>query len=131
MKGKSDAYVLWPLAKKFQNWIVDRSTTRDFTVLKRHWVGFSYPSTKDFFLFTFMGLRLCTQNEHIMTWGNNRSTLKVLIDFCLLRFYQKVLWNVRFKLNSSKFRVLEHVLKYVWSKSSFPVQKASILIRHT
>ena len=32
MKGKIDAYVLWPLAKKFQNWIVDRSTARDFTV---------------------------------------------------------------------------------------------------
>ena len=34
MKGKFDAYVLWPLAKKFQNWIVDRSTARNFTVYK-------------------------------------------------------------------------------------------------
>ena len=33
MKGKFDAYVLWPLAKRVQNWIVDRSTTRDFTVV--------------------------------------------------------------------------------------------------
>ena len=32
MKGKFDTYVVWPLAKKFQNWIVDRSTARDFTV---------------------------------------------------------------------------------------------------
>ena len=32
MKGKFNAYVLWPLAKKFQNWIVDRSTACDFTV---------------------------------------------------------------------------------------------------
>ena len=32
MKRKFDAYVLWPLAKKFQNWIVDGSTARDFTV---------------------------------------------------------------------------------------------------
>ena len=32
MKGKIDAYVLLPLAKKFQNWIVDRSTALDFTV---------------------------------------------------------------------------------------------------
>ena len=31
-KGKFDAYVLWPLAKKFQNLIVDWSTARDFTV---------------------------------------------------------------------------------------------------
>ena len=30
MKGKSDAYVLWPLAKNF-NWIVDRSTAHNFT----------------------------------------------------------------------------------------------------
>ena len=34
MKGKFDAYVLWPLAKKFQNWIVNRSTARDFTVFE-------------------------------------------------------------------------------------------------
>ena len=27
-------YVLWPLAKRVQNWIVDRSTARDFTVGK-------------------------------------------------------------------------------------------------
>ena len=32
MKGKIDAYVLWPLAQKFQNWIVDQSTACDFTV---------------------------------------------------------------------------------------------------
>ena len=32
MKGKFDAHVLWPLAKKFQNWIVDQSTARDFTI---------------------------------------------------------------------------------------------------
>ena len=32
VKGKFDAYVLWPLAKRNQNWIVDRSTACDFTV---------------------------------------------------------------------------------------------------
>ena len=32
MKGKFDAYVLWSLAQRVQNWIVDRSTARDFTV---------------------------------------------------------------------------------------------------
>ena len=37
MKGKFDAYVLWPLAKRVQNWIVDRSTARDFTVSKVFW----------------------------------------------------------------------------------------------
>ena len=34
MKGKFDAYVLWPLTKRVQNWIVNRSTARDFTVIK-------------------------------------------------------------------------------------------------
>jgi hypothetical protein len=36
MKEKFDAYLLWPLTKKIQNWIVDRSTARDFTVNKMH-----------------------------------------------------------------------------------------------
>ena len=33
IKEKFDAYVLWPLAKKLQNWIVDQSTASDFTVV--------------------------------------------------------------------------------------------------
>ena len=32
MKGNFDAYVLWPLDKMVQNWIVDRSTARNFLV---------------------------------------------------------------------------------------------------
>ena len=32
IQGKFDAYVLWPLAKQVQNWIVDQSTAPDFTV---------------------------------------------------------------------------------------------------
>ena len=32
MEGKFDAYVLWPLAQRVQNWTVDRSTARDFMV---------------------------------------------------------------------------------------------------
>ena len=34
MKRKFDAYVLWHLAKRFQNWIVAQSTARNFTVIK-------------------------------------------------------------------------------------------------
>ena len=37
MKGKFDPYVLWPLAKKVQNWIVDWSTARDFMVFNK-WI---------------------------------------------------------------------------------------------
>ena len=29
------AYLLWPLAKKFQNWIVDQSTVHNFTVSRK------------------------------------------------------------------------------------------------
>ena len=55
------------------------------------------------------------------------------LEFCLLKlliFYQKLLWNIRSRLNSSIFWVFEPVFKYVWSKSSFFVHKASILIKH-
>ena len=55
------------------------------------------------------------------------------LEFCLLKlliFYQKLLWNIRSRLNSSTFWVFEPVFKYVWSKSSFFVHKASILIKH-
>ena len=33
MKGNFDAYVLWPLNKMVQNWIVDWSTAHNFTVI--------------------------------------------------------------------------------------------------
>jgi hypothetical protein len=32
MKAKFDAYVLWPLERSIQNWIVDWSTARNFMV---------------------------------------------------------------------------------------------------
>ena len=49
------------------------------------------------------------------------------LEFCLLKlliFYQKLLWNIR------SIWVFEPVFKYVWSKSSFFMHKASILIKH-
>ena len=46
MKGKFDAYVLWPLAKRVQNWMVGRSTAPDFTVfiffIKKNVVNHQY-----------------------------------------------------------------------------------------
>ena len=32
IKGKFDTYALWSLTRSFQNWTVDQSTARDFTV---------------------------------------------------------------------------------------------------
>ena len=55
------------------------------------------------------------------------------LEFCLLKrliFYQKLLWNIRSRLNSSTFWVFEPVFKYVWSKSSYLVHKASSLIKN-
>ena len=64
------------------------------------------------------------------------SGLEWILNFelCLLKlliFYQKLLWNTRSRLSSSTFWVFEPVFTYVWSKSSFFVQKASILIKQT
>ena len=52
-------------------------------------------------------------------------------EFCLLKlliFYQKLLWNIRSRLNSSTFWVFAPAFTYGWTKSSFFVQKASILV---
>ena len=65
MKGKFDAYVLWPLAKSFQNWIVYKSIAPDFRV-------------NDFTSSDKIGK---TQNEH-------------LIVFALTRFYSGTKKNV-------------------------------------
>ena len=70
----------------------------------------------------------------------NRCTLLVLIDFwiinlefCVLNFfifYQKLLWNIRSRLNSSTFWVFRPVFRYVWSKLKLFAQKMKILIKH-
>ena len=39
-EGEFYAYVLWPLKKLLENWIVDRSTARDFTVVDT-WISAS------------------------------------------------------------------------------------------
>ena len=52
------------------------------------------------------------------------------LEFCLLKlliFYQKFYGESG--LNSSTFWVFEPVFKYIWSKSSFFVHKASILFK--
>ena len=48
LKWKFDAYVVWPLAKKFQSWIVDRSTALNFTVLS--FLPYTKTKTKGLFL---------------------------------------------------------------------------------
>ena len=46
------------------------------------------------------------------------------LEFCLLKlliFYQKLLWNIRSRFNSSTFWVFRPVFINVWSKSSFAI----------
>ena len=55
------------------------------------------------------------------------------LEFCLLKlliFYQKLLWNIRSRLNSSTFWVFRPVFRYVWSKLKLCAQKMKILIKH-
>ena len=55
------------------------------------------------------------------------------LEFCLLKFlifYQKLLWNIRSRLNSSTFWVFGPVFRYVWSKLKLCAQKMKILIKH-
>ena len=77
--------------------------------------------------------RLCVPPLHTVSFDWFLSGLEWILDleFCelkLLFFYQKWLWNIRSKLNSFTFWVFEPIFRYIWSKSSFHVQKASILI---
>ena len=76
-----------------------------------------------------------SQPMHTVSFDWFLSGLEWILNFmfCLLKrliFYQKVLWNIRSRLNFSTFWVFEPVFEYVWSKSSFFVHKASILIKH-
>ena len=48
----------------------------------------------------------------------------------LFIFFQKWLWNIRSRLNSSKIWVFESVLRYVPSKLKLFVQKMMILIKY-
>ena len=44
------------------------------------------------------------------------------LEFCLLKLlilYQKLLWNIRSRLDSSTFWDFEPVFEYVWTKCSF------------
>ena len=61
MKGKINAYVLWPIAKRVQNWIVDQSTARHFTVtINIHCTIFN----TNFDIWRPAKMSWCTQKEH-------------------------------------------------------------------
>ena len=94
----------------------------------------SYCSSKTFFLlFILPGQFYKVLHTVSFDWFLSGLEWILNLEFCLLKlliFYQKSLWNIRSRLNSSKFWVFESVFKKFWSKSSFFVHKASILIKH-
>ena len=78
-KGKIDAYVLWPLAKSFQNWIVDWSTARDLTVYCYNVVRYESVPLK----------RLLTQSSDCSIMHQIESVLLKLENIELRRFTSK------------------------------------------
>ena len=78
-------------------------------------------------------LHLATMHTVSFDWSLSGLEWIINLEFCLLKlliFYQKLLWNIRSRLNSSTFWGFEPFFKYVWLTSSFFVHKTSILINH-
>ena len=69
MKGKFDAYVLWPLDQKVQNWIVDRSTAWDFTVLDEAKIDNFLIFMPIHFLFA-LPMKILKKIKNRMLWQN-------------------------------------------------------------
>ena len=66
-------------------------------------------------------------------WFLSGSEWILNLELCLLKlliFYQKLLWNIRSRLNFSTFWVFEPVFRYVWSKLKLFAQKMKILIKY-
>ena len=87
MEGKFDAYVLWPFAKSFQIWIVDRSTACNFTVFKNLTKYFDFKSVQSFhygIFLVFFSLLISTydQTKRLETAGKigKYSELKIQLQ---------------------------------------------------
>ena len=100
------------------------------------WLVKIFPSKQRHRLFLFCDWsdfytqRTCqSQSVRTVSFDWFLSTLDWILNFYLLKlliFYRKLLWNFRSRLNYSKLWVFEPVFEYVWSKSSFFVDKAYI-----
>ena len=80
-------------------------------------------------------LALYTVRVHTVSFDWFLSGLEWILnlEFCLLKlliFYQKLLWIIRSRLNSSTFWVFRPVFRYVWSKLKLCAQKMKILIKY-
>ena len=68
---------------------------------------------------------------HTVSFNSFLSSLGWILnlEFCLrklLTFYQKVLWSIRSRLNSSTFWVFRPVFRYVWSKLKLCAQRNEV-----
>ena len=82
---------------------------------------------------TYDGPRLWIAHTVSFDWFLSGFEWILNLEFCLVKlliFYRKFIWDIRSRLNPSIFWVFEPVFKRVWSKSSFFVQKASILMKN-
>ena len=81
MKGEFDNYVLWPLAQRVQNSIVDRSTCRDFTVFEEWW----YIQIQAHIEGINIGLTTWMVSRKIVSWNQKkRVCVSLLIIFGML-----------------------------------------------
>ena len=81
MKGKFDAYILWPLDKRVQNWIVDRCTAPDFTVCQIRTLG-----SKEFYYLNFVTCILTCYWRFFLEIKNSAGCLsktKWLMKICI------------------------------------------------
>ena len=80
-------------------------------------------------------IRLLRYTMHTVSFDWFLSGLEWILnlEFCWLKLlivYQKWLWNIRSRLNSSTFWVFEPVFRYVWSKLKLFAQKMKILNKY-
>ena len=146
LSNLSDLYLLTKMEIMSQLHVYFNSTLiRELRVHKKIFV----PCIYLFFFFSFSdssdktkGRAYLLKKKVLPRWDSNRgNTLHTVsfdwlglewilnLEFCLLKlliFYQKLLWNIRSRLNSTIFWVFESVFNYVWSKLKLCEQKMKI-----
>ena len=109
-----------------------RNRIKNFS-LKRD-LGLLSTCPPDFHIASY-GPDVCLDAVHTESFDWFLSGLEWILnlEFCLLKlltFYQKLLWNIRSRLNSSTFWVFRPVFRYDWSKLKLFAYKMKILINH-
>ena len=113
MKGKFDAYVLWPLAKKVQNWIVDRSTARNSTVIWWNWIKFYwFKRQKPTWFLDKISQKSATVSRQRNLFSNKERNHESW--FSLWIFFRSV-WIILKLNNVRKYFLNEFFTRYSWN----------------